>query len=130
MKTILHSSFFILHLLLVALLFHSCRRQPEMPVKIDRMEKSLFTIPVDAIPESIPRLEQQYGELFDLYSRRVIRIGSPKDPEYPDELTGFLTDSYMNLAYKRVMEVFPHLKDIETGLGKAFSITAGNFPTG
>jgi len=124
-----HYRLFIFHaLFLVAFVFHSCHQQPKTSVKIDRMEKTLFTIPIDSIPASIPRLEQQYGELLDLYSRSIIRIGTPEDPEYPDELTGFLTDSFMNLAYKRVMEVYPNLKDIETGLSKAFTNYRKEFP--
>ena len=114
--------------LLVALLFQACRQQPEVSVKIGRLEHSLFTIPVDSIPASIPRLEQQYGELFELYNGRVICIGTPREPEYPEKLTKFLTDSDMNHTYKRVMEVYPDLKDIETGLGKAFSIYHKEFP--
>ena len=110
------------------LFFHSCSRQPEVQVKITRLEQSLFTIPVDSIPAFIPRLEEQYGELLDLYSNGVIYIGSPKDPEYSEELTKFLTDSNMNLVYKRVMEVYPNLKDVETGLSKAFSNYRNVFP--
>ena len=79
------------------LFFHSCRRQPEIPVKINRLEQSLFSIPIDSIQESIPRLEQQYGELFDLYSILMFRI-SPKNPQYPEELTKFLVDHHINLA--------------------------------
>jgi len=92
------------------------------------MEQSLFTIPVDSIPAYIPRLEEQYGEFLDLYSNAVILIGSPNDPEYPAELTKFLTDTIMNRVYKRVMEVYPNLKDIETGLSKAFSNYRNTFP--
>ena len=112
----------LLIVLLATLFFHACRQQPEVSIKFERLEQSLFTIPIDSIPTAIPRLEQQYGELFDLYSSRVISIGTPRDPEYAEELTKFLTDSYMYSAYKRVMEVYPDLKDIETGLSKAFSI--------
>ena len=112
----------LLVVLLAASFFQACRQQPDVSVKIGRLEQSLFTIPIDSIPASIPRLEQQYGELFDLYSGKVISIGTPRDPEYTDELTKFLTDSYMYSAYKRVMEVYPDLKNIETGLSKAFSI--------
>ena len=120
--------FSIFNLLLATLFSLSCCQQPEVPEKIDRMEQTLFTIPIDSIPAYIPRLEQQYGELFDLYNRVIIRIGTSKDSEYPDELTRFLTDSYMYRAYKRVMEIYPNLKDIETGLGKAFSNYRREFP--
>ena len=116
------------YLLLTVLLFHSCRQQPEEPLKVSRLEQSLFTIPIDSIPASIPRLERQYGELFDLYSSMVINIGLPENPGYPEELTRFLTDYHMNLAYKRVMEVYPDLKDIESGLGRAFYNYRKEFP--
>ena len=120
----------IIKLLLPAslLFFYSCRKQPEISLKINRLEQSLFTIPIDSISASIPRLEQQYGELFDLYNNMVICIGSSINPDYPEELTMFLTDKYMNLTYKRVMEVYPDLKDIETGLGKFFFNYQKEFP--
>ena len=92
------------------------------------MEQSLFTIPADSIPASIPHLEEQYGELFDLYSNGIIYIGSPKNPEYSEELTKFLTDTIMNLVYNRVTEVYPNMKDVETGLSKAFSTYRNTFP--
>ena len=123
-------SFIIYNLsFIVCFLFiHSCGKHPEIPVKIGRMEQNLFSVPVDSITEYIPLWEQQYGELFDLYSNRIICIGSPKNPEYPLELTKFLTDEDMNIVYKRVMEVFPDLKEIESGLGKGFFNYGREFP--
>jgi hypothetical protein len=116
------------YLLPVVFLFlNSCRKHPEIPVKINRLEQSLFTLPIDSIQASIPHLEQQYGELFDLYSILMFRV-LPKNPEYPEELTRFLVDHHMNLAYKRVMEVYPNLKDIESGLGRAFYNYHQEFP--
>jgi len=110
----------VLIFIITLALFHSCRKQPEIPMSIGRMEQSLFTIPVDNVAEYIPRLKLQYGELFDLYCSRVISIGSPGSPGFPEELTKFLTDSSMNIVYRRVMEVYPDLKDIESSLGRAF----------
>ena len=110
------------------LFFHSCRRQPEIPVKISRLEQSLFTLSMDSIQASIPRLEQQYGELFELYNQMVICIGSSQNPEYPEELSKFLSDEHMNLTYKRVMEVYPRLNELERGLGKAFFNYQKEFP--
>ena len=114
-------------LLFAIILFPSCRKQPEIPIKIDRLEQSLFTIPIDSISAAIPHLELQYGELFDLYSMLMFRI-TPEDPKYPEELTKFLTDYHMNLAYKKVMEVYPNLKNIEADLGKAFFNYHKEFP--
>jgi len=128
MKTSFHFRFLIFNLLLAAFFFQSCHQQPEIPVRINRLEQSLFTIPIDSIAASIPRLEQEYGELFELYSRRVICIGAPEDPGFSDELTKFLTDSYMYGAFKRVMAVYPDLKTLETGLGRAFYNYRMKFP--
>ena len=118
----------IFNFLLAVLLFHSCRQQPEIPIKISRLEQSLFTVPIDSISASIPRLEQQYGELLHLYSSMVISIGLPENPRYSEELTKFLTDYHMNLAYKRVMELYPDLKEFERGLGRAFFNYRKEFP--
>ena len=128
MKYVQRSRFLIFNGLLAALLFHSCSRQPEMPVKIDRMEQCLFNLPLDSIAASVPVLERRYGELFDIYNNGVICIGSSSNPEYPEQLTEFITDYHMNLAYKRVMEVYPDLKDVEKGLGKAFYKYSKEFP--
>jgi len=111
-----------------ALLFGSCRSQPEISIKIDRLEQTLFAIPIDSISAAIPRLERQYGELFDLYCSKIINIGMPADPQFSEELTAFLTDYHINLAYKRVMEVYPNIKNIENGLRKAFSNYRKEFP--
>ena len=128
MTTYQKMKFFFKFLLPVIFLFlNSCRKQPEIQIKIKRLEQSLFSIPIDSIPASIPRLEQQYGEMFDLYSTLMFRI-SPKNPKYTEELTRFLVDHHINLAYKRVIEVYPNLKDIETGLGKAFFNYQKEFP--
>ena len=135
MKIICNPQYFIsniqnsmIHCLLaVVLFFHSCGQKPEISVKIDRLEQSLFMIPIDSIPATIPRLEQQYGELFDMYNE-LMRLGTPDDPKYAEELTGFLTDYHMNLAYKRVKEIYPDLKNIEAGLGIAFSNYRKEFP--
>jgi len=110
------------------LTFQSCRRHPEIPITIERLEHSLFSIPIDSVAEFIPRLEQQYGELFDLYTNRIIRIGLSSNPSFPEELTRFLTDSTMNIVYRRVMEVFPDLKDLERDLGRAFYNFRREFP--
>jgi len=128
MKKFFKFQFLIFNLLPAIIFFHSCRQQQGSPISISRLEQSLFTIPIDSIPASVPRLDQQYGELLDLYSNMIIRIGSPMDPQYTYELTRFLTDSYMIQAYRRVMEVFPDLKDIEVGLGRAFFNYRNEFP--
>ena len=117
MKKIINT---IVGCLYLALFCQSCKQSPEMPVKISRMEQSLFSIPIDSIAEYIPQLKEQYGELFDLYSNRVLFLGSPSAPYFSHELTKFLADPDMTEVYKKVMEVFPNMSEFERKLGKAF----------
>jgi len=92
------------------------------------MEQSLFTVPIDSIPTYVSLWEEQYGELFDLYALNIISVGSPKSPEFPEELTKFITHPDMRFVYERVMAVFPDLNEIESGLGKAFYNYSKAFP--
>jgi hypothetical protein len=106
----------------------SCRPKPDVSIKIDRLEQTLFAIPADSIPAAVPQLRERYGELLDLYSARVLGIGQPTDAGYPTALTHFRTDSHINLAYRRVQEVFPDLHTLENGLSAAFSNYHKAFP--
>ncbi len=114
---------------MIMLIVSACQSPKEkVQIKINRFEQSLFSIPIDSIAASVPRLQQQYGELFDLYNLGVIRIGAFDDPQYPARLTEFLTDSYMHGAYRKVSEKYPDVMDLETDLSKAFSAYRKEFP--
>jgi hypothetical protein len=120
---------FIPVLLIVAGILQACHSQPENTrIKIERLEQSLFTIPVDSIAASVPRLQRRYGELFDMYNLQVIGRETPDSSGYADNLAGFLTDSYMNMAYRRVTEVYPDVAGLENGLSEAFSNYREQFP--
>ena len=119
-QTIQVSGFISLYLFLTVLFFNSCGRQPEIPIKISRLEQSMFTVPIDSIQDYTSLWEEEYGDLFNLYCINIICIGSPKSPNFHEELTKFITHPDMNFVFERVMEVFPDLNEIESGLGKAF----------
>ncbi len=115
-------------LLLLIFIIPACQTHEKVKIKIDRFEKSLFSLPADSVAAAVPWLQQHYGEFFDLYSMRIIAIGDPHDLNYPVELAKFITDPDMKNVYQRVNEVYPNLKDIETGLGKVFSNYRKEFP--
>jgi hypothetical protein len=100
----------------------------KIEIHIKRFEKDLFTIDLDSISKDITRLKKTYNEFFDLYSIKVIGIGSPKDKGYPELLKKFITDYYMNLNYARVKEVFPDISDLEKDFSAAFENYATYFP--
>ena len=123
-----HLGILICNLFLILFLINSCSRQPEISIEISRLEQSMFNVPLDSIPEYVSLWEEIYGELLDLYTTNIIGIGSPQSPNFPVELTKFISHPDMKLVYERVIQVFPDLKDIESGLGKAFYNYSKVFP--
>ena len=118
---------FILIPSILILFQNSCSRQPEIPVNIGRLEKCLFTIPVDSVAERIPSLTKQYGALLEKLSFEI-NIAMPDHPNYAEELTEFITHPDMVMTYEKVVAAFPDLNEIESGLGKAFFNYSKKFP--
>jgi hypothetical protein len=115
-------------LLLCSLVVAGCRTEEQVQIRIDRMEQSLFAVPIDSVAEKIPQLQHHYGQMFALYCRGILDIGLPDDPDFPLRLTGFLTDPHMNMAYRKVTESFPDLSGLEKKLSNAFSRYHRAFP--
>lgn len=130
--------------LCIVTVFHSCKpdgpkngnalgpsmaKDEAVDLKIDRFEKDLFAIPFDSVEEKLPALKTKYGPFLDIFaSRRVINIGKTTDPEFPKYLKSFITDRYMFLTYKKVMEVYPDFKGPATELTDAFKKYNELFP--
>jgi hypothetical protein len=96
-------------------------------VKIERFEKDLFSINPDSVKEAIPMLQAKYGEFFEIFNY-VLKLGTPKDPRYAETLKKFITDYFENLAYNKVMEIYPRLDDLTEDLNKAFTVYKEYFP--
>ena len=105
----------------------SCGKHPEIPITISRLEKSLFAIPVDSIEAHVSKLQQQYGTLLDKMSLEL-GIQMPDHDEYAEDLARFITYPDMVVTFQKVMAVFPDLRDIESGFGRAFFNYEKEFP--
>ncbi|MBI5217841.1 MAG: hypothetical protein HY958_02800 [Bacteroidia bacterium] len=97
-------------------------------VKIHRFEKDLFAIKLDSIADYVPKLSKKYGAFFDLYSNKIITIGSPYQRSYPEYLKGFITDYTINEVYRKCNEVFPDVDELEKKLTMAFKHYKYYFP--
>jgi hypothetical protein len=91
-----------------------------LPLQIERLEMAVFNIPLDSIADYNQLFKSEYGELWNLYCKEVIQIGSPDNSAIAIELSKFRTDPTMNQVYERVLEVYPNLNDLENQLGRAF----------
>jgi hypothetical protein len=98
-------------------------------LRVSRFEKDLFAIPFDSVAERLPALKRKYGPFLDIFaSRRVINIGKTSDPEFPKYLKSFITDRYMFLTYKKVMEVYPNFESQTQEIEDAFQKYHEIFP--
>ncbi len=110
MKTIVKRLiFFSLVFFLIA-----CIRSNEKPdiskvsihFKVYRFEKDLFNIDYAHLSDSIASIKKKYGEFFDLFSYKIIRIGDPDNPAFPNLLLSFITDFNINKVKKAVDSTF------------------------
>ena len=50
----------------------------------------LFEIDEDNMDDEVKALHEKYGSYLDAYSQQIIKIGSPKNPEYTNFIKSFL----------------------------------------
>ena len=127
----------VVWLSLIPFLFISCSKNnpyeadvsdEQVEIKIKRLDKDLFNVTLDSLHKEIPALNNKYGNFFELYNRNIINLGGSNSKDYPDRLTGFITDYVINQVHQRTMEVFPELKDTENKLTSGFKHYKHYFP--
>jgi hypothetical protein len=114
----------------------SCRRNQygistrgsEVTVKINRLEKDLFTISPGSIQDSIGYLKKKYGNFLNVFSY-FINIGISSDSAWSSGLIRFCTDRQNNEVYGSVADLFPVTDAIDKELSGAFSHYRYYFPS-
>jgi len=97
-------------------------------IEIMRLDRDLFKIDIDSIPQQLPELSDKYGEFFDIFNHMIIRIGDPGSPSYQLHLKRFLTDFDIYRVHTEVEKVFPDLSEIESELDNAYRHYMFYFP--
>jgi hypothetical protein len=103
-------------------------QKAEVKIKIDRFEKDIFSLNIDSIASGVPSLKTKYGEFFELFNYKIVKLGSGDDANYPDLLKKFITDYFENLCYHKVMEVYPNLDVVTRQLATGFTNFKMYFP--
>jgi hypothetical protein len=98
----------------------SDKQEQKVRLNVDRFEMDLFSIPIDSVSAKIPWLKARYGTFFDIFTNKIINIGSSKRPDFEKNLKSFITDRYMFLTYQKVKEVYPDIKAPVSELEDAF----------
>ena len=123
-------------LILLLLMIISCTKDRnkvnlsgiKVNLDIKRFEQKLFEADPSMIDSVIPDLEQEFGNFFQIFNYRIIRIGSDEQPSYPDLLVKFVTDFDIYKIYVKTQEVFPNLNDLKSNLNDAFRHYKYYFP--
>lgn len=100
----------------------------EVTVKIERLEKDLFTINPGSIIDSVGYLKKKYGSFLNIFSY-FVNIGTTADSSWSDGLAGFCTDKQNNEVFGSVESVFPSVDNIGKDLSIAFSRYRYYFPS-
>ncbi len=118
-------------------LFASCSHNPlnidvsaikTPPVKIDRLERDMFSMPPDSIAACTPALEQKYGPFYARLVMGFINDGGLRDSGYATGLKHFITDKDMRNAYRDCEKDYPELSFLENGFDDAFKHYKYYFP--
>jgi hypothetical protein len=99
----------------------------DVKIEIKRLEKDLFTLNPDKIPEKVPYLKSNYKGFLQLFSY-VINTGDIDDSSFGDFLIRFCTDKQNNDVYNMTMKLYPDLKAIESEMQEAFRHYLYYFP--
>ncbi len=109
----------------VILLLASCGRNPQkinvsnvsINLKIKHFDINLLKLRQDQMPTAIPALKSSYGEFFDIFTYRMIAIGGTEQPNFPELLYSFVSDTLIrkletNVAQK--VDTVQLRNDLET----------------
>lgn len=106
-------------------LLASCTRNPlkvnvsnvSVDLKIKHLDVDLLKQKHDQMQAAIPALKSSYGEFFDIFTYRMIAIGGAEQPNFPELLYSFVSDTLIrklevNVAQK--VDTVQLRKELET----------------
>ncbi len=100
----------------------------DIDVSIMRLEKDLFDMSLESLPEELTGVERKYGDFFEIFNHRIIRIGSSRSSSYYQHLRRFLTDFDIYRIHSEVERLFPDLGELEEALEEGFRHYIYYFP--
>jgi hypothetical protein len=98
------------------------------PVKIDRLEKDMFTMPADSINSYTPIMMKKYGSFYSNLVTSFINDAGIRDSTYAQSLRRFIKDKDMRHTYDTCEKEYPDMSFLETGLTDAFKHYKYYFP--
>ena len=101
----------------------------DLELKILHFEKALFDLPKDEqYASGVDSIQKEYGQFFDLFTGRIINVGSSSDLGFYNNLNGFISDPDMQVVYGDCMNEFSDTEQISQELTQAFKHYKYYFP--
>ncbi len=100
----------------------------ELEVKVDAFYKELFSGADTSLSAKVARLSDAYGDYFETYCLRELRIGRPTDERFMSELTRFMTMAENAEVIATCDSVYSTLAGLEDELTDAFKCFRYYFP--
>ena len=100
-------------------------------IKIERFEQDLYSIDTAAYESEIKKLQEKYPDFFELYVKKIMRLGLPGDTitTHISNLNKLLLqDKSMRGLYNTCMEKYDDVSSIEEELETAFRYYKYHFP--
>ena len=98
------------------------------PVKINRLERDMFTMNPDSINNYTPIMTRKYGPFYSNFVISFINDGGIMDSTYAEMLKRFITDTTMRKVYDSCEKKYPAMSFLEKGLTGAFKHFKYYFP--
>jgi hypothetical protein len=98
------------------------------PVKIQRLERDMFSMKPDSINTYTSGFIKKYGRFYVDFVTGFISDGGIKDSTYAAMLRRFITDKDMHSTYDTCEKVYPDMNMLESGLNDAFKHYRHYFP--
>ncbi len=123
--------------ILLFILFSSCHHNPldisvsginVSPVKIERLEKDIFSMSPDSINKYTPGMLKKYGSFYANFVTGFINDAGIMDSTYAAGLKRFISDPDMRNTFDSCEKIYPDLSFLEDGLTDAFRHFRFYFP--
>ncbi len=100
----------------------------ELDLQFERFDKDFFSINPDSIYVEIPRLEEEYGDFFNLYNYEIIGVGSPEEKGYSENVGKFVNYCVEKGLVEKINTVFADDEILKNDITEAFKHYKYYFP--
>lgn len=97
-------------------------------LSIKRFEQDLFALEKGDFSRDTAALFKKYGDFPELFTSRIIRVGSRQNPLFKQNISGFLNDPDIRSVYAEVQKQYAQVDFLQKGISEALGRYHRVFP--